>query len=91
MENAEQILVIILALFLAVFLVAGIIAVMKLIKLLDNLKRVAEKMEKLAESTASLGKYFKYTTGPAAAVKILTKIGKSYFNSKRSRRGKNDE
>jgi hypothetical protein len=91
MENAEQILVVILASFLAVFLVVGIIAVTKLIQLLDYLKRVSEKIEKLAESTASLGKYLKYTTGPAAALKIMTKIGRSFFNHKKARSSRNDE
>lgn len=88
MENAEQILVIILASFLAIFLVAGIIAVTKLIQLLEYLKRVSEKLEKLADSTASIGKYFKYTTGPAAALKIIMKIGRSFFNQKKGRRGR---
>ena len=91
MENAEQILVVILASFLVLFLVAAIIAITKFIQLLDNLKRLSEKAEKLTESAANIGKYLKYTSGPAAAIKILTNIGQSFFKHKKSRRNSNGE
>lgn len=79
MENAQTILVVILASFLAVFLLLGIAALIKLIQLLDHLKNISEKAEKLANTAENIGDFFKYTAGPAAIVKLLSNISNVVF------------
>ncbi len=86
MGNAEQILVVVLASALAVFLVLAIVAAYKLIQVLDHLKRISEKAEKLANTAESVGEFFKYTAGPATLGKIVMNIVES-FKHKKSKSG----
>ncbi len=74
MGNAAQILVIILAAFLALFLLLAIVATVKIIQVLNHLKAISEKAEKLANTAESVGEFFKYTAGPAAFGKLLSNI-----------------
>lgn len=91
MENAEQILVVILAVMLALFLVLGAIALSKLIKLLDSLKRISEKAEQLADTAGTVGEMFKYTAGPVAVAKLLANITGIIFKNKGQRSKGNDK
>lgn len=86
MGNAEQILLVTLASALAVFLVLAIIATAKLIQILNHLKRISEKAEKLANTAESVGEFFKYTAGPATLGKIVMNIVES-FKHKKSKSG----
>lgn len=79
MENAETILVIILSTTLAIFLILGIIAMVKINKILDHLKIISEKAEKLATTAESVGQLFTYTAGPAAIGKLFTNISDAVF------------
>lgn len=79
MENAEQILVVMLSTALALFLVLGIVAVIKLIQILNHLKHISEKAEKLASTAETVGEFFKYTAGPAAVGKLITNISEAVF------------
>jgi hypothetical protein len=83
MGNAEQILVIILAAALAVFLLLAIVATVKLIQLLNSLKRISEKAEKLAQTAESVGEFFKYTAGPAALGKLVANVTEVFRKHKR--------
>lgn len=85
MESTDQILLIILGSALAVFLILGIIAITKIIQVLESVKKVSEKLEKLADNAGTLGQYFKYTAGPAAAVKIIANIGRSLIKHKKDK------
>ncbi len=89
MENTQQILVIVLASMLAIFLALGIVALTKLIQLLDHLKRISEKAEKLANTAETVGEFFKYTAGPAAIGKLLANI--SNVIHKRKKAGGHDD
>lgn len=72
--NAAQILVIILSVFLAIFLLASIIVLVKVIQVLNHLKAISEKAERLASTAESVGEFFKYTAGPAALGKFLSNV-----------------
>ncbi|HUP26292.1 MAG TPA: hypothetical protein VM124_01435 [Candidatus Limnocylindrales bacterium] len=86
MENAQQILVIILGVMLALFLLLGIFALTKIIQLLDHLKRISEKAEKLADTAENIGEFFKYTAGPAAIGKLFANITSVVLKRKKSGR-----
>lgn len=77
MEDAQTILVIILASALALFLILAIVAVVKLIQLLTQLKRLTDKAEKLADRAENVTEFFKYTAGPAAIGKLLSNISET--------------
>ncbi len=87
MENAEQILVIILSTALAIFLILAIIATTKLIQILNHLKAISEKAEKLATTAESIGEFFKYTAGPAAIGKLISNISDAVFKKHNKSKG----
>jgi len=70
--NAAEILVIVLAAFLALLLLLGIIVAIKFIQLLNQLKQISEKVDNIASKAGSLSGIFKYTAGPAAVIKFLS-------------------
>jgi len=90
MGNAEQILVVILSSMLAIFLILAIVATAKLIQVLDHLKSISEKAEKLANTAETVGEFFKYTAGPAAIGRLISNVSESVFKH-HNKRGKEDE
>ncbi len=83
--DAETVLVIILSVTLAVFLVVGIITLIKVIDLLNSLKRITDKAEKFAESAESLGEFFKDVSGNLAIGKLVHNISHYVKSKKRER------
>jgi hypothetical protein len=92
MEGAEQTLVIILASALALFLLLGIIALIKLIQILNHLKQITEKAESIAEKAENISEFFRYSAGPAVIGKFLANIAEVVFkrDSHKSKRGKDN-
>lgn len=74
MGNAEEILVIILASTLTIFLIVAIVATIKIIQLLKHVQLLAEKAEKLADNASSVGEMLKFTATPAMIVKTVANI-----------------
>lgn len=74
MGNAEEILVVVLASALALFLLLAIVATVKIIQILNHLKTISEKAERLASTAESVGEFFKYTAGPAAFAKFVANV-----------------
>lgn len=70
-SNAEEILVVILSITLAVFLALAITATIILIKILKNIKRVTEKAEAIADKADNVTTFFQQTAGPAAIAKLV--------------------
>lgn len=87
MGNAEQTLVVFLSAALAVFLLLAIIATVKLIQVLNHLKAISEKAEKLANTAETVGEFFKYTAGPAALGKLVSNISEAVFKHHKKTRG----
>ena len=71
LSTAQQILVIILASALAVFLVLSIAIAILIIRLLTTLRMVADKAEKFVESAEAVGEIFKNVAGPVGVFKFL--------------------
>lgn len=86
LTNAESLLVAILAAFLALFLLLAIIATIKIIQVLNHLKSISEKAEKLADTAEHVGEFFRYSAGPVAIAKLFAGINEHVF--KKSPRGK---
>jgi hypothetical protein len=64
LSTTQQVLVIILASALAVFIIQAIIIATLLIRLLIAVRRVANKAEKIVESAEAVGDVFRKATGP---------------------------
>ncbi len=88
MENAEQILVVFLSTALAVFLFLAIIATIKIIKILNHLKSISAKAEKIANTAETVGEFIKYTAGPVAIGKFFSNINEAvHRHSKKTKAG----
>lgn len=92
MEGAEQTLLIILAGALAIFLILGIIAAVKIIQVANHLKVITEKAEHIADKAENITEFFKYSAGPAAVGKLLANITEVIFKkgNNKSKRGRDD-
>lgn len=88
MEGAEQILVIILSSFLALFLLLSIIAIYKFIQVLSSLKRITEKAEHIADQAESLSDVFVKSSGPLAVGKLLSHLAETVFRKSNTKKGK---
>lgn len=74
MESAESILVIILASFLALFLLIGIILLVNLVRLVKKLNEIAEAAGDLVHNVESAAELFKKTSGQIATGKFLVNV-----------------
>lgn len=83
MESANEILVILLSSFLALFLLLGITLLVILIKLAKTISRVVEKAEDAVESVEAATIAFKKVAGPVATGKFLINFIESILNSKK--------
>lgn len=71
LNTAQQILVVVLATALAIFLVLAIVAAIFIIRLLQTLRLVADKAEKVIESAEAVGDVFKKAAGPLGALRLI--------------------
>lgn len=69
-------MVIILSGALAVFLVLGIVALVKLIQLLNHLKRIAQKAEELTDKAEAVGEFLQRSVSSLALVRLLKNVRK---------------
>ena len=91
MTNVETILVVFLSSFLALFLVLGCVVLVKTIQILDHLKSISERAEKLADTAEHVGEFVRYSAAPVALAKLFTTVNDHVFNkSKHNNRGKDE-
>lgn len=86
-NNAYEVLVLILATTLAVFLILAIIAAVKINQILSQVQRITEKAERFADKAESVGEFFSAATGPAAIGKLIANM----TDAMKNRKGKNGE
>jgi hypothetical protein len=84
MQNAESILIIILAAVLIVFLVMAITALVLVIKLIRTTKRFVDRAEKMAETAGEAAEILRNASGPLAVFKLIRNIVKTF--EKRSKK-----
>lgn len=80
MENTETILVIVLASFLAIFLLLGIILLAKFIQITSQVKRLTDKAEHLVDTAESVGEFFQKASGNFAVGRVIAQIVSSVLN-----------
>lgn len=88
MENPEQILIIVLAVTLSLFLIVAIVATVKIIQILNQLKAITEKAHKLADNAESIGEMFKNNAGPIALAKLVVNLSHAVFSRRKKSKGK---
>jgi hypothetical protein len=91
MNTSEQVLVVVLSSFLAIFLLLGIIGLIKTIQILNILKRISDKAEKLTDKAEAVGDFFQKTAGTAALAKLLSNIVHTVKSGKHERKEYTDE
>lgn len=74
LNTTQQVLLIILSSFLALFLITGIIFGVIAIKIMRHIKRITEKAEQIADKAESVTTFFQQTAGPAAMAKLVSNI-----------------
>ncbi len=85
-NTSLEVLVAIVSLTLFVFLVIGIVVLVKVSQLVDQLKRVTDKAESLMEQAESLGSFFQKSSGPVMIGKLLANM----WHHVTAKRGKDD-
>jgi hypothetical protein len=88
MGNAEQILVIILSSFLAVFLLLGIIFLILAIKVIRSVKRISIKAEALTDKAEAVSEFVQHAAGPILVGKILSSLSDTVFKRKSKSKSK---
>ena len=92
MSNAEQILVVILASFLALGLLLSIFALVKIVQILNAIKRITAKAESVADKAESVSGFFAKTAAPAAIGRLLLNLASTVWQKKgKSKRRDEDE
>jgi hypothetical protein len=86
MNTSEDVLVIILSVFLAIFLLLGIVALVKAIQLLNKLKHIAQTAEQIADKAEAASEFFQKAASRVAISKFVSNI----IHSVKSREKKED-
>jgi len=80
-----QVLVVIVSATLTVFLIVSIIVLVKIIQVLNDIKRIIKKTEHIADQAEAVVNFFQNSAVPVAIVKLISNIIQS-FKSKKSRK-----
>lgn len=86
MENAAEILVVVLASFLALFLLLAIVVSIKLIQILNYFKRIAEKAEAIADKAETAASFFSKAAGPAVIGNLIANITEAVTKRNKKKR-----
>lgn len=71
MTTAEQALLIILSVFLALFLLLAIMAMVEALIILRRVRNLVEKAERVVGSAEAIGEIFRKTAGPISILRIV--------------------
>lgn len=74
MNTAEQILVIVLATALAIFLVLAIVIATQVVRLLKVLREISEKAQEFVNSAESTAEMFKSTVGKLTVLRFAHSV-----------------
>ena len=83
MDTATHVLVIILSVFLALFLLLGIIAIAMIIRVVHAVQHIARKAEVIVDSAESVSKIFKEAAGPLALFRVIRNMAHVVQSKKR--------
>jgi hypothetical protein len=85
MENAQEILVIIVSATLTLFLLVSIVLLVLVIKLVSSIKRVTDKAEALADKAENIADVFAHASNPIMIGKLFSNVFDT-FKSKSKRK-----
>ena len=88
LSTVQQIILVILASTLAIFLIVGIVIGVLIIKVMKHIRRITEKAEAIADKADSVTTFFQQSAGPAAIAKLISNIVHNMKDSKQDKRGK---
>jgi len=83
LNTTQQVLLVILSSFLAIFLLTGIIIGIMTIKILRSVKHITEKAGQIADKAEAVSEFFQQSAGPAAIAKLVSNIVHSVRENKR--------
>lgn len=78
------VLVIILSVFLALFLILSVIAMVKIIQITNKIKHIVQQAEQVADRAENISAFFEKTATPVAILKLIANIGDTF--QKKARR-----
>ena len=87
----ERIILLVLAGAFAVFVILGIAVTYQIYKITRDIRRVADKVEKVASSAAAASTIIKKTATPAAILSAIGKAAGAYSKSNGSKASKKDK
>jgi len=85
MNTAAEILLIIVSATLTIFLLLCIVALIKINQVLGDIRRIAQKAEKIADKAEMVGEFFQNTAGPAALAKLVSNVVHSFSNKRKDK------
>lgn len=74
MDTAAEILIIILASVLTIFLIAAITVLVLVVKILKKVKHITATAENVVDSAEAVGEVFRSASGPLALFKVVYNI-----------------
>lgn len=83
MNTTEQVLLIILAATLALFLILAIIVVVQIMRLLKAVNKITAKAEHVIETAENVGEVFKNAAGPLALLRVVSNVVETITKAKR--------
>lgn len=86
MNTTEQIILIILSTFLALFLLLAIMALVSVMKLIRTIREIAEKAERVINSAESVADLFKKASGPVTILNFVRGVANTVAKHKESSR-----
>lgn len=85
MDTAEQILVIFLSTALAIFLVLAITIAIMVVRLVANLRMIAQKAESIVDSAESVAEMFKKASGPLTVMHFIRGIARAVADKQKDK------
>lgn len=89
LNTTEQVLLIILSSFLAIFLILSVVVLVKLLQIFNHIKKIIEKAEKIADKAEVVSSFFERTASPIAVTKLISNIADHFFKKHKGK--KNEE
>ncbi len=83
MEGTEQILVIFLSGALALFLIVGIIVLVKTVQLIGQIRRLVDRAEHLLDKAESVGEFLEKSVTTLTFGRLFTKVASKFTRQKR--------
>lgn len=86
MNTAEQIILLILAAALALFLILAIAAIVMVIKLVKTLREIALKADRIVDSAETVTELFRKASGPMTVLHFVRGVADAVMKHKESRK-----